>query len=59
MPCGHMCVCFECGEALRNRKHNCPICRGNIGSLAHMKVKKWEEIKTIDQMPLNLNLILN
>jgi hypothetical protein len=40
MPCGHMCVCLDCGEALRSRKHNCPICRGLIGSLVPLKVNK-------------------
>ena len=30
MPCGHMCVCLECGNGLVKAKHTCPICRSNI-----------------------------
>ena len=30
MPCGHFCVCSDCGKNLQQRKHTCPICRGNI-----------------------------
>lgn len=37
MPCGHMCVCLDCGNGLVKAKHTCPICRGNIQSLIPMK----------------------
>jgi hypothetical protein len=29
-PCGHMCVCYECGKQLKHRYAACPICRENI-----------------------------
>lgn len=37
MPCGHFCVCHECGKQLVAAKHTCPVCRGNIQSLIPMK----------------------
>lgn len=37
MPCGHYCICGDCGRALIKAKQTCPICRGNIGSLIPMK----------------------
>ena len=37
MPCGHFCVCHDCGKSLVAAKHTCPICRGNIQSLIPMK----------------------
>lgn len=30
MPCGHLCVCSDCGKGLVKNKHTCPICRGHI-----------------------------
>ena len=30
MPCGHLCVCSDCGKGLVKNKHVCPICRGHI-----------------------------
>lgn len=33
MPCGHLCVCGDCGKLLQEKGHKCPVCRGNIGSL--------------------------
>lgn len=38
MPCGHLCVCNECGEQIRVSKHNmCPVCRGGIKTLVPLK----------------------
>jgi len=37
MPCGHFCICSDCGKGLIKAKHTCPVCRGNIGSLIPMK----------------------
>jgi hypothetical protein len=37
MPCGHFCICSECGKSLIKAKQTCPVCRGNIGSLIPMK----------------------
>ena len=38
MPCGHMCVCMDCGNSLKTSKHNlCPVCRGAIQSLIPFK----------------------
>lgn len=28
--CGHIAVCFECGQLLKERGRNCPICRAPI-----------------------------
>lgn len=39
MPCGHFCICSECGRSLVKHKQLCPICRGNIGSLIPMQKK--------------------
>ena len=33
MPCGHFCICSECGQGLIKAKQSCPICRQHIGSL--------------------------
>jgi E3 ubiquitin-protein ligase MGRN1 len=33
MPCGHLCVCSDCGKGLVKNKHTCPVCRGHIQSL--------------------------
>jgi len=30
IPCGHICMCTACGEALRFRGHDCPLCRQGI-----------------------------
>lgn len=37
MPCGHFCVCEDCGKQLVTAKQTCPICRGNIASLIPIK----------------------
>ncbi|CAH1250397.1 TSG101 [Branchiostoma lanceolatum] len=28
--CGHMCMCFECGQAVLDAQANCPMCRSKI-----------------------------
>eukprot|EP00347_Sterkiella_histriomuscorum_P000037 403377424 len=33
MPCGHICVCSDCGNQIQQKKYTCPVCRGTIGSL--------------------------
>ncbi len=30
MPCGHLCICSDCGKGLIKAKHTCPVCRGHI-----------------------------
>lgn len=40
MPCGHMCVCMDCGKSLQSMgsgKNLCPVCRGAITTLIPMK----------------------
>lgn len=40
MPCGHMCVCMDCGKSLQKMgsgKNLCPVCRGAISTLIPMK----------------------
>ena len=37
MPCGHLCVCSECGPSLVKNKHTCPICRSHIQNLIPLK----------------------
>lgn len=37
MPCGHLCVCSECGPGLVKNKHTCPICRSHIANLIPIK----------------------
>lgn len=39
MPCGHLCICMECGPSLVKAKHTCPICRSHIATLIPMKGK--------------------
>ncbi|XP_015923667.1 E3 ubiquitin-protein ligase NEURL1 [Parasteatoda tepidariorum] len=28
--CGHMCMCYECANFMRNKSDNCPVCRTSI-----------------------------
>lgn len=39
LPCGHLCVCYECGASLRlNPSHSkCPLCRQPVKDLTHFK----------------------
>jgi hypothetical protein len=38
MPCGHMCVCLDCGKQLQKSSQNlCPVCRGAIQTLVPFK----------------------
>jgi len=30
MPCGHLCVCGDCGKGLVKAKQTCVVCRGHI-----------------------------
>lgn len=30
MPCGHLCICGDCGKDLIKNKYTCPVCRGHI-----------------------------
>lgn len=32
-PCGHQCVCLECGTFLRNKGYLCPVCNSSIESV--------------------------
>uniref|UniRef100_A0A7S1W8W5 RING-type domain-containing protein n=1 Tax=Neobodo designis TaxID=312471 RepID=A0A7S1W8W5_NEODS len=34
LPCGHLGLCWTCASRMRGDDGRCPICRGNIGSLA-------------------------
>lgn len=33
IPCGHECVCLDCGTLLRNQGNLCPACHGVIESV--------------------------
>ncbi len=26
VPCGHRCVCYDCGKKIHETKRKCPIC---------------------------------
>ena len=39
LPCRHMCLCVDCAQALRLQSNKCPICRGPVQSLLHIKVE--------------------
>ena len=39
LPCRHMCLCSECAQSLRTQSNKCPICRGPVQSLLHIKVE--------------------
>ena len=28
--CGHMCLCYTCGEQLKQREAHCPMCRAPV-----------------------------
>ncbi len=36
LPCGHMCVCVGCKEALRDKYNRCPLCRGPVQSIVRI-----------------------
>eukprot|EP00347_Sterkiella_histriomuscorum_P003446 403364265 len=40
MPCGHLCVCSDCGDKLNQKNQNCPICRATISSLVPFNMNK-------------------
>ena len=40
MPCGHLCVCHDCGKNIQTKNYTCPICRGQIGSLIPFNLAK-------------------
>ena len=40
MPCGHLCVCSQCGTEIHKQKYTCPICRGPINSLVPFDLTK-------------------
>ncbi|GFR41158.1 hypothetical protein Agub_g1822 [Astrephomene gubernaculifera] len=39
LPCRHMCMCHGCASALKTQTNKCPICRNEIESLLHIKIK--------------------
>lgn len=39
LPCRHMCLCSDCAQSLRTQSNKCPICRGPVQSLLHIKVE--------------------
>jgi hypothetical protein len=41
MPCGHMCICRDCGEKLKSKKYTCPVCRGEIGNIIYVDRSKF------------------
>ena len=30
IPCGHICLCFECSKEIQSKKPTCPYCRANF-----------------------------
>ncbi|KAI8464108.1 MAG: zinc finger, C3HC4 type-domain-containing protein [Monoraphidium minutum] len=40
LPCRHMCMCQECAAALKTKTNKCPICRNEIASLLHIKIRR-------------------
>lgn len=40
LPCRHMCMCQECAAALKTKTNKCPICRNEISSLLHIKMRR-------------------
>jgi E3 ubiquitin-protein ligase MGRN1 len=40
LPCRHMCMCHECAQELRKQTSKCPICREQVESLLHIKLRK-------------------
>jgi len=33
VPCGHICMCYECGVEVQAKRGMCPLCRGGIECL--------------------------
>jgi hypothetical protein len=33
LPCGHLCICWECSNTLTEKKSNCPLCRQPIDKI--------------------------
>jgi hypothetical protein len=40
LPCRHMCMCYECAQALKTQTNKCPICRMEITELMHIKIQQ-------------------
>lgn len=40
MPCGHLCMCNDCGKMCLEKNPLCPMCRGAIASLLPIKRNK-------------------
>mmetsp|Transcript_91396 Transcript_91396/g.181705 ORF Transcript_91396/g.181705 Transcript_91396/m.181705 type:complete len:368 (+) Transcript_91396:81-1184(+) len=40
MPCGHFCVCYECGASLRlsPARNRCPLCRQEVHDIMHIDI---------------------
>jgi len=42
LPCRHMCMCYECAQALKTQTNKCPICRMEISELMHIKIQQQQ-----------------
>ena len=40
MPCGHLCMCHDCGKMCLEKNPLCPICRGHMSHLLPIKRNK-------------------
>lgn len=42
LPCGHYCVCMDCGTSLRITpgRNRCPLCRSEVNDLMRMNIHK-------------------
>ncbi len=45
VPCGHMCVCDECGPIIMETSRKCPICSGNSSMQLHIYKTKYLKYK--------------
>eukprot|EP00983_Pelagomonas_calceolata_P020004 631642-Pelagomonas_calceolata.AAC.11 len=43
IPCRHMSMCDGCAGALKAQSSKCPVCRTEIDSFLHIKLKQKQE----------------
>lgn len=48
LPCGHFCVCYECGAYLRlsPARNRCPLCRREVNDIVHIDVAPDPDLAT-------------
>jgi len=42
MPCGHACVCKDCGDMIKEKSPLCPMCRQHISHFIPYDIKRLD-----------------